>query len=235
MRYYKYETHVHDCLCSACGRSTPEALVAAYRAAGYSGMCFTNHFLRGNSAVDRSLPWEDKMRAYWDAYLRAKNAAAGTDFTVFFGIEHAYGGGKEVLTYGIDLDFLLAHPNIDRLPLGEYAALVHGAGGFLSQAHPYRDRPYIDMSFPLEPEHLDAAEVFNFYNRPVENDRAVLFAKQNGLLVTSGGDEHDAGAAGVGMAGVAFPYPVKTGTEFVAALKSGDGKLIINGKITEEA
>ena len=69
--FYKYELHVHDKLCSACAHNTPEEMVDAYRRAGYSGMCFTNHFLRGNTAVDRSLPWEQKMRAYWDAYQRA--------------------------------------------------------------------------------------------------------------------------------------------------------------------
>ena len=87
-------------------------------------MVFTNHFLRGNTAVNRRLPWAEKVRAYYDAYLRAVRWAEGKEFSVFFGLEHHYGGGKEVLTYGIDLDFLLAHPDLDRLPLREYARLV---------------------------------------------------------------------------------------------------------------
>ncbi len=233
-RYYKYELHVHDCLCSACAHSTPEEMVEAYRAAGYSGMCFTNHFLRGNTAVDRALPWDAKMRAYYNAYLRAKRAAEGTGFSVLFGIEHAYGHGKEVLTYGIDLDFLLENPEIDRLPLSEYARRVWEAGGFVSMAHPFRDRGYIDMSVGPEPEWLDAVEVYNFYNGPGENEKALEYARAHGLRMTSGADEHIASGAGVGKAGLAFEMRIETNEELVAALKSGAGKVIWNGEIQED-
>ena len=83
-------------------------------------MCFTNHFLQGSTAIDKTLPWEDKVRAYWNAYLRVKDWAKDKDFDILFGLEHHYGSGKEVFTYGIDLDFLLAHPNIDVAPIKDY-------------------------------------------------------------------------------------------------------------------
>lgn len=231
---YKYELHAHDRLCSACAHSTPEEMVEAYRAAGYSGMCFTNHFLRGNSAVDRSLPWDAKMRAYYDAYLRGKKAAEGTGFAVFFGIEHAYGHGKEVLTYGIGPELLLGHPDIDLLPLGEYAKIVRAAGGFLSMAHPFRARGYIDMSVGPEPENIDAVEVYNHYNAPGENEKAYAYAKEHGLLMTSGTDIHDAYCDGVGKAGMAFAQEIGTDAELVVALKSGEGRLIWNGEVRED-
>ena len=41
--------------------------------------------------------------------------------------EHHYGSGKEVLTYGIDLDFLLAHPNIDVAPIKDSLVTPHEA------------------------------------------------------------------------------------------------------------
>ena len=56
---YKFEMHSHTNWCSACGNSSPEEMAAAYWDAGYAGMVITDHFLSGNSAVDRSLPWED--------------------------------------------------------------------------------------------------------------------------------------------------------------------------------
>ena len=59
-------------------------------------------------------------------------------------IRDSYGSGKEVLTYGINLDFLLAHPNIDVAPIKDYCDAVHEAGGFISQAHPFRRAPDID-------------------------------------------------------------------------------------------
>lgn len=231
--FYKYEFHAHDRLCSACARSTPAEMVDAYRRAGYSGMCFTNHFLRGNTAVDRSLPWEQKIRAYWDAYRRAAEYAVDKDFSVFFGIEHAYGDGKEALTYGIDLGFLLAHPDLDQYPLDEYAAAVHAAGGFISQAHPFREASYINPDVMPRPECLDAVEVFNFYNQPAWNARAERYAKEHGLYRTSGGDEHWACSAGLGMAGMAFPYKIESGAALVEALFRHDGRCIINGVIEE--
>ena len=68
-------------------------------------------------------------------YARAIHDTYGLDFDILFGLEHHYGSGKEVLTYGIDLDFLLAHPNIDVAPIKDYCDAVHEAGGFISQAH----------------------------------------------------------------------------------------------------
>lgn len=226
---FRYETHCHTSWCSGCGYSTPQEMAEAYHTAGYAGMVVTDHFLLGNSAVPRSLPWEEKMNRYYGAYLAAKEWAQGKDFDVLFGIEHCYGNGKEVLTYGISLDFLLAHPNIHLLPLSEYSALVHEAGGFLSMAHPYRDRPYINMEVGPQPEYLDAVEAFNFYNHPEENQRAAELAREVGLPCTSGGDEHICTGEAIGGAGVAFRQRVHTGQELVAAFRSRDYGIYYNG------
>ena len=228
---YLYETHCHTAWCSACAHSTPQEMAEAYRAHGYAGMVFTDHFLLGNTAVPRSLPWAQRMGRYYEAYLAAKDWARDKDFDVLFGIEHAYGDGKEVLTYGIDLDFLTAHPDLHRLPLSEYAALVRQAGGFLSMAHPYRDRPYINMAVGPQPEYLDAVEAFNFYNHPEENAQALDLARRTGLPCTSGGDEHICTGAAIGHAGIAFPHRVHTGPELVAALRSRDYRILYDGRL----
>ena len=107
---FLYETHCHTNACSRCAHSTPEEMVRAYKAIGFAGMVITDHFIHGYTCVPDDLPWEKRMRCYYDAYLRAKEAAE--DFDVIFGLEHAYGGGQEVLCYGIDLDFLLQNPDI---------------------------------------------------------------------------------------------------------------------------
>lgn len=228
---YLYETHCHTAWCSACAHSTPQEMAAAYYNAGYAGMMITDHFLRGNTAVPRSLPWEEKMTRYGEAWLAARDWAKDKDFDVLFGIEHAYGDGKEVLTYGISPEFLIAHPDIHRLPLSEYAALVHEEGGFLSMAHPYRDRPYINMAVGPQPEYLDAVEAFNFYNYPDENAQAVELARRTGLPCTSGGDEHICTGEAIGHTGVAFPQRVRTGQEFAAALRSRDYKIMYEGRL----
>ena len=149
---YRYELHCHTCRCSKCAHSTPVEMARAYYEKGYAGMVITDHFLRGNTAVDPSLSWEEKMNCYHNAYLEAAEYADGKDFHVLFGLEHQYGGGKEVLTYGIDLEFLLSHPCLDQLPLREYAQLVWDAGGFLSMAHPYRGAAYIDSTIGPQPD-----------------------------------------------------------------------------------
>lgn len=219
---YLYETHCHTSWCSACGVSTPQEMAQAYYSHGYAGMIITDHFLLGNSAVDKNLPWREKMQAYHDAYLAAKNWAIDKDFDVLFGIEHHYGNGKEVLTYGVGLDFLAATPDIHLLPLSQYAALVHEAGGFISMAHPFRDRGYINMEVGPQPEYLDGVEVYNFHNYPQENQKAWDLAREHGLPGTSGGDVHICTDAGIGSAGVAFRRRVHTSEELVAELRGGD-------------
>lgn len=232
---YKYEMHCHTKWCSACAHNTPEEMAAAYYNAGYAGMVLTDHFLLGNTAVDRSLPWEDKMRAYWRAYEAAKAWAEGKDFHVLFGIEHYYGDGKEVLTYGIDLDFLLRHPDLHNYPLEDYCAAVHEAGGFLSHAHPFRRAAYINDSVPPQVEHMDAVETFNFYNAEEENQQAARLAQETGLLTTSGGDEHIFTGEAIGRAGVVFAEPPKDKEELVGLLRSGDYKLNVQGEIVERS
>ena len=229
---YFYETHCHDNLCSGCAHHSPEQMAEAYYNKGYAGIILTNHFLLGNTAVDRSLPWDEKMRCYYGSYEAAKRWAQGKDFDVFFGLEHAYGDGKEVLTYGIDLDFLLANPDLHRKPLSEYYRLVHEAGGFISMAHPFRRAAYIDPNVAPQPKYLDAAEIFNYCNKAEENEQAAEFAKKHGLLPTSGGDIHSIYEEGLGKAGIALKRRISSNSELVNSLKSGDYKLIIDGKVS---
>lgn len=230
---YRYETHCHCSWCSACAVSTPQEIAQAYWEQGYAGMVLTDHFLLGNTAVDPRLPWEEKVLRYWQASQAAKAWGDSREFSVFFGLEHQYGGGKEVLTYGVDLDFLLAHPDLHRLPLSEYAALVHEAGGFLSMAHPFRDRPYIDMSIQPQPEFLDGVEVFNASNYDPENQQAVQLAKRHSLLPTSGGDVHRKDEPAIGMAGVALRRSAGSIQELIDAWKARDYCLIVQGKRKE--
>ncbi|MEG1427751.1 MAG: hypothetical protein RSC76_08700, partial [Oscillospiraceae bacterium] len=216
---YRYEMHCHDRFCSACAHSTPEEMVLAYAQKGYDGLVFTNHFLGGNTAVDKSLPWAEKIDCYYYAYLRGK-AAAPKGFTVLFGLEHRYeNDGKEVLTYNITPEFLKAHPNLHLLPIGEYADLVHSAGGFLTQAHPYREAWFINPAVLPPVNILDALETFNFFNSPPENQKAEDFAAAHHLYGCSGGDIHDIHEP-LALAGMAFPHPIHSSQDLVSALKS---------------
>lgn len=220
---YRYETHCHSNRCSRCAHSTPTELVKAYQEKGFSGLVLTDHFIHGNNCVDESLPWDKRMQCYYDAYLEAKEAAQDLDFDVLFGIEHAYGGGLEVLCYGIDLNFLLSNPDIPQLDIREFAARVHEYGGILIHAHPYRwAGPELQLPLDL----LDGIEVYNAGNPQDKNELARQLADRTGLIQTAGSDLHHISEPKLGTAGITLPDRVKTEAELVAALKRRDHSLI---------
>lgn len=222
---YRYETHCHGSLCSACAHSTPAQLVRAYHEAGYAGMVLTDHFIHGNTAVDRNQLWDDRMRCYYEAYLEAKEAAKDLDFDVIFGLEHAYGCGQEVLVYGIDLDFLLQNPDIPQLSLEEFAHRVHQYGGILIQAHPYR---YGGWEIPIRADLIDGMEIYNAGIPPFKNAMALQKSRELNCIVTSGGDTHRAEHVFPGRAGIILPYRVRDEKELVAALKRRDHRWLID-------
>jgi len=227
---YLYETHCHSSQCSRCARSSAQELVLAYHRAGYAGLVLTDHFIFGNTAVDPSLPWEKRMRCYYDAYLQAKQVGNQLDFDVIFGIEHAYGDGKEVLLYGIGLDFLLVNPDIPELSLDELVSRVHEASGIVIQAHPYRDRYYVNMAVEPRADIVDGLEIYNSGNQPGEDRKAWNLAQTGDYILTSGGDIHFDGDPRIGQAGLLLPHRVRDHREFAGALKRRDYGWRISGQ-----
>lgn len=220
---YRYETHCHSNVCSKCAHSSPEELVEAYHRAGFAGMVLTDHFIHGYTCVDPSLPWENRMLAYYNAYLRAKAAGDKLGLDVFFGIEHAYGGGQEILCFGMGKEFLLDNPDIPERNLETFVDLLHQYGGISILAHPYR---YGGWEVPIPEDLLDGIEVHNAGNSPDKNAMAWERAKDTGLILTSGGDIHFAGDSRLGSAGIILPYPVHTDAELVCALRQRHHRLL---------
>lgn len=230
--WYRYETHMHSCEGSACGKSSAADMVRAYHAAGYAGGVLTDHFVSGNSAIPRKLSWEARMQRYYEAFLSAKPVADELGFDLLFGMEHNYGHWKEILIYGVGIAFWKANPEIDRLPLAEFGRRVHAAGGLISHAHPYRFRSYMAAFYEPDLSVCDAVEVFNYSDPPEANAKSAALADRLGLLRTSGADAHWDDYAGIGRAGLAFPHRVRTGEEFVAALRAGESRLIVDGEVS---
>lgn len=228
---YLYETHCHCSQCSRCAVSSSREMVRAYHRAGYAGLVLTDHFIFGNTAVDPRLPWPERMHGYYDAYLEARQEAEGLDFDVIFGFEHNYGNGKEVLVYGVGLPFLLANPDIPDISLEEFVARIHAAGGVVIQAHPYRNRPYVNMAVGPRTDLVDGIEVYNACNKPGEDRQALELAKQNSrYILTSGGDIHWAEDERIGAAGVLLPYRVRDEKEFAEALKRRQHGCVVERK-----
>ena len=231
---YRYETHCHSAQCSLCAKSSAQALVYAYQKAGYAGLVLTDHFIFGNTAVPHDLPWDERMKRYYAAYLDAKAVADPLDFDVIFAIEHAYGDGKEVLIYGVELDFLLANPDIPELTLDALVDRVHEAGGIVIQAHPFRDRYYVNMAVGPRTDIVDGIEVYNACNKPGEDVQALALLEQQDFIVTSGGDIHKDTDERIGHAGVVLPHRVRTSKEFADALKDRKHGFMIKGKVVDK-
>lgn len=223
MSQFLYETHCHSCAGSACASITPEELVREYHRAGYAGLVLTDHFFHGNTAISRDLPWEAWVKGYCEGYFRAQEAAKTLDFDVLFGIEHAYGNGYEVLCYGLSPEDLLHNPQLPDLELEDFALWVHGLGGIVVQAHPYR---YSSSHSWLRKDILDGVEVFNAGLSPEQNAAAAQAARSAGLLETSGADTHHIYSQRIGKAGIWLPYRVTDSKLLAQAMKAKQHRLL---------
>ena len=159
MESYKYDLHVHTREGSACGRASGAEMAEAAAQQGYAGLVITDHFFNGNTTAAPELSWQEKVQVLKEGYLHAKQRGEQLGLEVFFGWEFGY-SGSDFLTYGLDTDWLLAHPDVHKLPLYDYLQLVRQAGGMTIHAHPFREAWYVHV-MRLVPELEDAVEVYN--------------------------------------------------------------------------
>ena len=186
---YKYETHLHTKEGSACATATGAEQARRYKELGYDGIMVTDHFFNGNTAIREYKDWEDRVTRYCAGYRNAKEEGDKIGLKVFFGIEYTY-FGADLLTYGIDEQWLLDNSDILQIPFFEFCNRVHARGGFIVQAHPFREADYL-VDIKLVPKWVDAVEVFNVGNRNrVYDDRAKWYADQFDLPYTAGTDNH---------------------------------------------
>ena len=187
---YLYETHMHTSPASLCADCSPAKQVRAYKARGYTGIIMTDHFVNGCSACPRGLPWRQKMEFVAQGYEEAKKEGDRCGLQVFFGWEFCCADATEFLTYGLSLDFLLAHPGLDTLNIEQYSDLVRKHGGYLAQAHPYRDDFWVKNQFPVDPKLMDGIEVYNAGMPDYINAPAREFAIRHNLPMQAGSDSH---------------------------------------------
>ena len=156
---YRYETHVHTCSVSKCGRSTVEEQVRFYADLGYDGMFITEHFMRGNCTIPRDLPWEEQVDLYCASYEKGAEIGKQYGIKVFFGLEVSF-GGCDLIVLGLGKEWLKAHPEVMTVSQEDFCVLVRQSGGFIVHAHPFREAAYIMMSSVI-PDKEDAVEIYN--------------------------------------------------------------------------
>jgi len=186
---YQYETHLHTSPVSACSIASPEEQVRAYKAKGYAGIIVTDHFVNGNSSCPRNMSWKKKMAYFVSGYEQARKEGDRVGLSVFFGFEYCL-HGTEFLTYGLSPEFLFEHPDMDKLSIEQFSRFVRRHGGYLAQAHPFRDEFWIRNPGPIEPHLMDGIEVYNGGMPHMVNERAQAFAALHGIPMQSGSDSH---------------------------------------------
>lgn len=221
---YLYDLHVHSKECSGCAVTGIREMVQTYKKMGiYDGIVLTNHF----GWQPKDLSWEEYVMPYWNAYLEGKDEGEKCGLKVFFGLEQGYGYAQEILLYGIDIDFLLANPDLCSITPEEVTKRVQSYGGFVAHAHPYRKRSYVpDVVVHMDMTVLDGIETYNAGNREVDDAKAVEKCAELGKIAVAGSDRHGVHEFEKNpFGGVEFDFEIKSNQELVSALKSGKGKI----------
>ena len=232
-KLYKIETHMHTSQGSACAVSTGKEMARAHKAAGYDAIIITDHFFGGNTTVPRDLPWERRIDLYCAGYDEARRVGEEIGLKVFFGLEWAW-QGTEYLTYGIGREWLKAHPEMEEWDIPTYLTNVRAAGAYVSHAHPFREEDYIP-EIRLFPDCVDAVEGINAthespastsHKNILYNEKAIAYAKEHGLPITAGSDQHTTRMIGGGML---FDRKLSDEKDFCRAVLAGEAKAYWNG------
>lgn len=231
---YLYETHMHTSEGSACGQSAGAEMARAYAENGYTGIIVTDHFFYGNTAADRRLPWSEWVDRFCLGYEHAKEEGVKCGLQVFFGWESCY-DGTEFLIYGLDKEWLLAHPEIRDASVEEQFGLVHAGGGIVCHAHPFREASYIS-EIRLFPEYVDAVEGMNAANFRkgmsagppcLEYDRrAAAYAEKYHFPMTAGSDQHSTEML---YGGMVFARKLKDIRDFTHAVMDREAVRLLDG------
>ncbi len=231
---YLYETHLHTLQGSACGNSQGHEYIRRYQDLGYSGIFVTDHFIHGNTMVDRSLDWKEFVKRFCEGFEDAYNEGLKTGFQVFFGWEQTF-EGDDFLVYGFDKQWLLEHPEVKYWTRKEQFDQARAIGGCVVQAHPFRERGYI-QAVHLSPWLCDAFEVVNCGNTPMQDLSALRFAKKHNLAMTAGSDIHSITQIAPGqLSGVSFPKPLTSVQDYGRALRGEmDYALVVPAERTSD-
>lgn len=229
---YFYELHAHTRVGSACANAEPEEYIPYYIELGYSGMVITDHFYYGNTAIERDLEWREFTDRFCDGYRRAKAEGDKRGFSVFFGFEQRFSDGMdEYLTIGLSPEWLADHSELKDIKRQDFFDLVHASGGYVIQAHPFRDRFYID-SIKLSGGNVDAIELYNSCNDESECRMAYEYVQNLGLPVVGGSDIHGL-KFDKRHSGVAVPHKLNAAQELIEAIKNRKTEVLPLGIVDE--
>ena len=226
---FQLDTHVHTAETSACGRIFARDVVRLYKEAGYDGIVITDHYTKEFFEAPNTLSWNEKIDNYLSGYKKAVDEGSKLGLTILLGIELRFTENpSDYLVYGITEEFLKEYPRLYELGVHKFRQLIEKEDILLFQAHPYRNGMVV-----APPDYLHGVEVFNGNARHnSRNEKAYRFAKEHGLMMSSGSDFHE--LEDLNSGGMIFKNNIKTSSELVKAFRNNDVIELINIPTIEE-
>lgn len=218
---YLYETHLHTTPNSACARADIRETLTFYSSVGYAGVLLTDHFIDDGAFYLYELPFEERIKAFFSVKKEAEDIGKELGLSVFFGFEMSH-EGTHFLVYGIDEEWCLSHPDMDKMKKSALLSLMMEEGALIIQAHPFREARFIDH-IQLFPRHVHGVEVYNASRIEFENELAEQYCKNYELIRFAGSDNHGASKKKV-FGGMATESPMGDVREFIDAVKEGRAK-----------
>ena len=161
---------MHTLPVSRCARYNVRENLEFYKSLGYDGIFITNHFLDGNINIDKTLPYEERVKFYFTDYYEALELGKEIGIKIFLGVEISY-RGTDFLIYGLDEKWFLEHPEIMDMKKSEELPFLASHGALVIQAHPYRQDKHIDH-IRLFPHCIEGVETINACRTELENRMA---------------------------------------------------------------
>lgn len=225
---YKYDLHIHTSNVSRCAHTPAKELVRAYKALDFQGIVITDHFgdpsyLNGYGDI----PWEDKVDIFLQGYKEAKEEGDKIGLDVFLGVELRLIPKIEFLIYGMDEDFLKKNEGLQNLTPKELYDLIRRNDLVMYQSHPYRKG--VEQA-PME--YMDGIEVINGGQPEDVNEKAYAVAKQHGLSMIAGSDNH---RCGEDKCGIFTETTIKDSKDLVRVLKEGKYKMFCGLSYSEHS
>lgn len=219
---YRYETHLHTSPVSKCAKASVRESLEFYKSEGYDGVFLTNHFVGNDLLSAEGANYEELINFFFSDYDEALSVGKEIGIKVFPGAEHAF-CGNHFLVFGLTKEWYLSHPDFYKMNFKEMLNLMREDGAFVSHAHPFDERRFIDH-IKLLPRSVDAVEVVNAGKSDFINSMANVYADAYGLLKTAGSDNHTGGNKRK-YAGIECDEPITDVPDFINKARAGKIKI----------
>ena len=195
----RFDLHTHTNRYSACGKATPEEMMAAAIEYGLDGIVITEHDVMWSQAEIDELQ------------------AAFPQLTILRGIEVNTASAEHILVFGIT-DPTLFSKYMEDAALGEIIEEYQGAAIL---AHPYRYGDTVPSEALALPLH--AIEVASNNIRAHMEPPTYSLVQSLGIPAAASSDAH--WPENVGLYGVEFPGPITNEKQLAAAIRKGDFRI----------